>query len=1791
MNINSVLFKIIIFSLVCFIPGLLFAGDVFWNNAAGGNWSDGANWDSGTAPQPGDDVFITLDGTYTVTLDVNMDVNSLTLGAATGTQTLSANNRTITTIAGFTINANGVLYLGSVNTINGPLNNAGTINVQFSPNTISGALTTQAGSMIDINNFGTAGHSALTVSNGFTNNGTIRLNSTVANNNYTQVLTVSSGTLVNAGGGTIINDGPYGTRTINGSIDNQGTINVTGNRDVTFAPGASGTFLNSSGMLNIDASRTLFVSGGTFEYAGGSITAGTLDFTGTSVVFTQTTLPIQTMKFTNSIIDGPGTLLHSGTIFLRSGNTIVSAFNNAGALNVQFSPNTISGALTTQAGSIIDINNFGTAGHSALTVSNGFTNNGTIQLNSTVANNNYTQVLTVSSGTLVNAGGGTIINDGPYGTRTINAAINNQGTIRATGNRNLTVNSISFDNQASGLIEGDRTIAVIGTALQNSGTIDPGVSGKGALGLSGNLVQPASGALNVDMEGLTPGTDFDQLNVSGATQLNGTLNINRLNAYEPALGDSFTVLTYGSRIDTFQTITGQDIGNGKYFYPNYYSDHLALFVGPPPVTPQFTLTASTGANGSISPSGAVVVFQGDDQTFTMTPIAGYEVADVLVDGVSVGAVSNYTFTNVTADHTIHATFQPQTFTITASAGAGGSISPTGAVPVTGGTDQTFTITPNTGYHVLDVLVDGVSVGALSIYTFGNVNADHTISASFALNVYNISAAAGSGGSITPAGNVPVNHGSSQLFNIVANVNYSIGDLQVDGASLGALSSYEFLNVTAPHSIFAYFTPDNFTPVVLNTGVTVNIHNVYFVNGLTGYAVGEGGTVLITTDGGASWTVGNIGLNIDLTDVVVINNIIYVTGANGHICYSSDGGLTWIPFNLGITNTFHSISFSSGGYGFAVGDNGVLYFWNGTIWVPQNLGVTTNFQGVYTIGNFAYVVGAGGVVWFYNGSVWSQLNLNTTIDLYRVVFLNANFGYIVGAGGTIFHTTDGGTSWVSLNTGVNVIIRDIIIGDLNTAWAVCDGGLILQTTDGGATWEVISVGSSENFLGISFAGGQGYIVGSGGVAYNFQSTVVSGTPQFAVAPASLDFGDVSVGGSISAAVVVSNPGDADLTISSAVSSNGEFSVSPGSAVIPALGSQNFVISFSPASAGAKTGSIDFSHDAAGSPGSVAVSGTAVDAGLIFTARNVGTSQHLRGASFLSSSYGAVVGSGGVCFITSDGGATWTTVNVGVNVDFNAIRFIGSAAFIVGANGHICRSDDGGLTWTPFTTGVTADFLATSFINAFYGFAVGANGTICIYDGTTWTVQTTGVTNTFYGVYAVGGTAYAVGSGGIICRYNGSAWVPQVSGVTIDFFDVAFLDEQFGYAVGAGGTICRTLDGGTTWLPLISGVTVDITGIKIFSPLVAWATCANGLVLQTIDGGVSWTQVPVCTCGDFAAIDFNDCNGIVVGQNGSVYTFSSDQCSSGGLYQPLAAGTSVRLRGVSFIDALNGCVAGNGGTVLVTSDGGVNWTSSYTGVTTDLTGIRLVPNGGNVAGFITGLNGLICRSDDLGLSWTPFTTNTSAHFYASSFINANLGWAVGSGGTICIYDGVNWIPQTTNTTITFYGVYGFGGFAWAVGENGTICRYDGSAWSPQTTNTNVTFYDVAFLNAKFGYAVGADGTICRTRNGGQTWTPLVSGVNVTLRACKILSPRVAYCLGDDGTVLETTDCGDTWTPVNTDFPAELEGIEIVDGQGFVVGDLGEAYSFVKPEIVSYQLFELSSDSLGYGSVTSAAGRPKL
>ncbi|MBM4167018.1 MAG: T9SS type A sorting domain-containing protein [Ignavibacteria bacterium] len=222
------------------------------------------------------------------------------------------------------------------------------------------------------------------------------------------------------------------------------------------------------------------------------------------------------------------------------------------------------------------------------------------------------------------------------------------------------------------------------------------------------------------------------------------------------------------------------------------------------VNDTFTITASAGSNGTISPSGDVSVDPGANQQFTFTPNTGYSVDSVFVDGSFVGSLVGYTFNNVTENHTISVEFKINTFTIFASAGSNGTISPSGNVSVDYGASQQFTFTPGTGYYVESVSVDSLLVDSLVGYTFNNVTENHTISVEFNINTFTITASAGINGTISPSGDVSVDYGASQQFTFTPNTGYSVDSVFVDGSFVDSLVGYTFNNVTANHTISVKF---------------------------------------------------------------------------------------------------------------------------------------------------------------------------------------------------------------------------------------------------------------------------------------------------------------------------------------------------------------------------------------------------------------------------------------------------------------------------------------------------------------------------------------------------------------------------------------------------------------------------------------------------------------------------------------------------------------------------------------------------------------------------------------------------------------------------------------------------------------------------------------------------------------------------------------------------------------------------------------------------------------------------
>src|SRR5208283_1715298 len=212
--------------------------------------------------------------------------------------------------------------------------------------------------------------------------------------------------------------------------------------------------------------------------------------------------------------------------------------------------------------------------------------------------------------------------------------------------------------------------------------------------------------------------------------------------------------------------------------------------GPHSITATFVqtyqITVTQSANGLISPATASYA-QGSSQAETITPNSGYLIASITVDGVGVTVASSggqiVNFNNIQGPHSITATFV-QTYQITVTQSANGLISPATA-SYAQGSSQAETITPNSGYLIASITVDGVGVTVASsggqIVNFNNIQGPHSITATF-VQTYQITVTQSANGLISPA-TASYAQGSSQAETITPNSGYLIASITVDGVGV------------------------------------------------------------------------------------------------------------------------------------------------------------------------------------------------------------------------------------------------------------------------------------------------------------------------------------------------------------------------------------------------------------------------------------------------------------------------------------------------------------------------------------------------------------------------------------------------------------------------------------------------------------------------------------------------------------------------------------------------------------------------------------------------------------------------------------------------------------------------------------------------------------------------------------------------------------------------------------------------------------------------------------------------
>ena len=154
--------------------------------------------------------------------------------------------------------------------------------------------------------------------------------------------------------------------------------------------------------------------------------------------------------------------------------------------------------------------------------------------------------------------------------------------------------------------------------------------------------------------------------------------------------------------DSSQTIPSQTEASGEVMtisLENITSNHNLVVTSEPF---KYTITTSAGSNGSITPSATVNY--GSSKTINMSPSTGYEVNEVIVDGINKGKITTYTFNNISDNHTISVTFKKldeQKFTVNCTTVQNGniSVSPSSA---TVGTKITIYVNPSEGYRLKQI---------------------------------------------------------------------------------------------------------------------------------------------------------------------------------------------------------------------------------------------------------------------------------------------------------------------------------------------------------------------------------------------------------------------------------------------------------------------------------------------------------------------------------------------------------------------------------------------------------------------------------------------------------------------------------------------------------------------------------------------------------------------------------------------------------------------------------------------------------------------------------------------------------------------------------------------------------------------------------------------------------------------------------------------------------------------------------------------------------------------------------
>jgi hypothetical protein len=220
---------------------------------------------------------------------------------------------------------------------------------------------------------------------------------------------------------------------------------------------------------------------------------------------------------------------------------------------------------------------------------------------------------------------------------------------------------------------------------------------------------------------------------------NGTISPSDAISIDSGSSQSFSAApASGYTVDVWKLDgTTVQTGGTVYALSNITSAHTLTVQFKAQAVQTYTVAASVSSgNGTISPSGSLMINSGSSQSFSAAPASGYTVDVWKLDGTTVQTGGTfYALSNITSAHTVTVQFKAQavqTYTVTASVSSGnGIISPSGIITITSGSGQQFTASPSTGYTVNIWTLDGTTVQTGgTIYALSNVTAAHTVTVQF-----------------------------------------------------------------------------------------------------------------------------------------------------------------------------------------------------------------------------------------------------------------------------------------------------------------------------------------------------------------------------------------------------------------------------------------------------------------------------------------------------------------------------------------------------------------------------------------------------------------------------------------------------------------------------------------------------------------------------------------------------------------------------------------------------------------------------------------------------------------------------------------------------------------------------------------------------------------------------------------------------------------------------------------------------------------------------------------------------